>query len=146
MTEELQEVFRAFDLNGDGRITMKELEIVMTTLGQYFTESELRETLRQVDCNGNGTIEFEEFRSVMVHETSKANSFGQAAEEIIKGAFLAFDKDQNGFISREELFCALQSLGDMPSREEVSDMIKQADKDGDGHLSYREFFQVMMEI
>lgn len=37
----------------------------------------------------------------------------------------------------------LTSLGDIVTDEEVNEMIKEADIDGDGHINYKEFFKIM---
>ncbi|MCO5597052.1 hypothetical protein L7F22_051126 [Adiantum nelumboides] len=138
VAEEIREAFRLFDINNDGFITMEELRTVMSVLGQSFTERELREILRQVDGNGNGTIELEEFSRVI--EASRASFLGP---DDISSAFRAFDTNQDGFISSEELLHVLQSLGETPSRKDVLDMIEQADQDGDGLLSFPEFQFIM---
>ncbi|MCO5561916.1 hypothetical protein L7F22_015541 [Adiantum nelumboides] len=138
--EEIRGAFDVFDINKNGSITVEELRTVMSVLGQSFTDRELRETLRQVDCNGNGTIELEEFSRVIVHEASRASFLGQ---DDISSAFCAFDMNQDGFISSDELLYVLQSLGETPSREDVLGMIEQADQDGDGRLSFPEFQTIM---
>ena len=57
-------------------------------------------------------------------------------EEEIKEAFRVFDKDGNGFISKDELKHVMQSLGENLTSEEVEEMIREADIDGDGQVNY----------
>lgn len=47
-----------------------------------------------------------------------------------------FDKDQNGLISSTELRRVMTNLGEKLTEEEVEDMIKEADMDGDGMINY----------
>lgn len=56
--------------------------------------------------------------------------------------FRVFDKNNDGMISSNELRHVMTSLGERLSEEEVDDMIKEADMDGDGMVNYEgEFFE-----
>ena len=46
-----------------------------------------------------------------------------------------FDKDGNGFISAAELRHVMTNLGEKLTDEEVDEMIREADIDGDGQVS-----------
>lgn len=49
----------------------------------------------------------------------------------------------SGTIDAEELGTVLRSLGNQPTDEEVEDMIKEADKDGNGTIDFAEFIEMM---
>ena len=51
-------------------------------------------------------------------------------------AFRVFDKDGNGFISAAELRHVMTNLGEKLTDEEVDEMIREADIDGDGQVNY----------
>ena len=55
-----------------------------------------------------------------------------------------FDKDGNGFISAAELRHVMTNLGEKLTDEEVDEMIREADIDGDGQINYEEFVKMMM--
>ena len=57
-------------------------------------------------------------------------------EEELREAFKVFDKDGNGFISADELRHVMTNLGEKLTDEEINEMIKEADIDGDGHVDY----------
>uniref|UniRef100_J3MPA8 EF-hand domain-containing protein n=3 Tax=Oryza brachyantha TaxID=4533 RepID=J3MPA8_ORYBR len=136
---EFKEAFSLFDKDGDGCITTKELGTVMRSLGQNPTEAELQDMINEVDADGNGTIDFPEFLNLMARKMKDTDS-----EEELKEAFRVFDKDQNGFISGAELRHVMTNLGEKLSDEEVDEMIREADVDGDGQINYEEFVKVMM--
>lgn len=50
--------------------------------------------------------------------------------------FQVFDKDGNGFISAAELRHVMTNLGEKLTDEEVDEMIREADIDGDGQVNY----------
>ena len=87
---------------------------------------------------GNGTIDFPEFLTMMARKMKETDS-----EEEIREAFRVFDKDGNGFISAAELRHVMTNLGEKLTDEEVDEMIREADIDGDGQVNYEgKFFQI----
>ncbi|XP_058105407.1 calmodulin-1-like [Magnolia sinica] len=138
---EFQEAFCLFDKDGDGCITIEELATVIRSLGQDPTEEELQDMINEVDVDGNGTIEFGEFLNLMARKMKETD-----AEEELREAFRVFDRDQNGYISANELRHVMINLGEKLTDEEVEQMIREADMDGDGQVNYEEFVRMMMAV
>ncbi|OMO55375.1 Calcium-binding EF-hand [Corchorus capsularis] len=136
---EFQEAFCLFDKDGDGCITMEELAIAIKSLDENPTEEELRNMINEVDIDGNGTIEFGEFLNLMARKLKEAE-----AEEELKEAFRVFDKDQDGYISPNELRQVMINIGEKLTEEELDMMIREADLDGDGQVNYDEFVRMML--
>uniref|UniRef100_A0A8C6RS51 EF-hand calcium-binding domain-containing protein 11 n=1 Tax=Nannospalax galili TaxID=1026970 RepID=A0A8C6RS51_NANGA len=74
----------------------------------------------------------------------------QLTEEQIaefKETLSLFDKDGDRTIVTKELGTVMRSLGQNPTEkltdEEVNEMIREADIDGDGQVNYEEFIQLM---
>jgi calmodulin len=146
LTEErigvLKEVFSLFDANGDGTITADKLGAVMTALGQRPTATELREMIRLAhDDDQKDTIDFLDFLTLMASNPKGADE----QEAGIREAFKVFDKDGNGFISAADLRRVLTNLGEKITDEEVEDMVREADTDGDGRINYEEFVKMMSD-
>lgn len=57
--------------------------------------------------------------------------------------FQIFDKDGNGFISAAELRHVMTNLGEKLTDEEVDEMMREADIDGDGQVNYEDFVAMM---
>lgn len=91
--------------------------------------------LTDIFCVGNGTIDFPEFLTMMARKMKDTDS-----EEEIREAFRVFDKDGNGFISAAELRHVMTNLGEKLTDEEVDEMIREADIDGDGQVNYEGLF------
>lgn len=54
------EIYPQFDANGDGEITLDELQHAMQRLlGEKLTNSEIADVVREADLNGDGTVDFE---------------------------------------------------------------------------------------
>ncbi len=136
---EFKEAFEIFDKDKDGYITTKELGDIMKNLGQTPSEAELQDMINEVDIDGNGTIDFKEFLGLMARKMRDADT----EEELIE-AFKVFDRDGNGLISGNELQHVMTSLGENISQDEVEEMIKEADLDGDGYINYEEFVRMIL--
>uniref|UniRef100_A0A0E0MJA8 EF-hand domain-containing protein n=1 Tax=Oryza punctata TaxID=4537 RepID=A0A0E0MJA8_ORYPU len=137
---EFREAFSLFDKDGDGTITSKELGTVMGSLGQSPTEAELKVMVEELDADGSGSIDFDEFLSLLARKLRDTG-----AEDGLREAFRVFDKDQNGFISPDELRHVMANLGDPLSDDELAEMLREADSDGDGQINYTEFVKAKAE-
>lgn len=127
----------------------------MRSLGQNPSESELQDMINEVDADNNGTIDFPgtlsltwlqhtrsitaaglmsyaEFLTMMARKMKDTDS-----EEEIREAFKVFDRDNNGFISAAELRHVMTSIGEKLTDDEVDEMIREADQDGDGRIDCR---------
>lgn len=100
-----------------------------------------------------------------IREAFKVGNQHYAPEESFSadGIYQVFDRDNNGFISAAELRHVMTSIGEKLTDDEVDEMIREADQDGDGRIdcmSYRsttfkglhsnihvdnEFVQLMMQ-
>ncbi|KAJ6933166.1 calcium-binding protein CML11 [Populus alba x Populus x berolinensis] len=116
---ELREIFRSFDRNNDGSLTQLELGSLLRSLGLKPSPDQLETLIHKADTNSNGLIEFSEFVALVAPELLPEKS--PYSEEQLKHLFKMFDRDA----------------------EELTGMIKEADTDGDGRISFQEFSQAI---
>ncbi|KAJ6689537.1 hypothetical protein OIU85_005900 [Salix viminalis] len=137
--EELEQVFKKFDVNGDGKISSAELGSFWRNLGHEASEEELQNMITEFDADGDGFIDLQEFVAL--------NTQGVDTNEVmenLKDAFSVYDIDGNGSISAEELHKVMASLGEPCSMAECRKMISGVDRDGDGMIDFEEFKVMMM--
>ncbi|XP_058978497.1 alpha-actinin A [Musca domestica] len=145
---EFREAFRLFDKDGDGCITKEELGTVMRSLGQFARVEELQEMLQEIDVDGDGNVSFEEFVDIlsnMAYEDKSGLSSADQEERELRDAFRVFDKHNRGYITASDLRAVLQCLGEDLDEEEIEDMIKEVDVDGDGRIDFYEFVHALGE-
>merc|ERR1712115_141311 len=123
-----------FDEDRDGRLSLKELGCLLNALGQNPSEQDLTNMITGVEHDSDGRIDFPDFLSLMARKMKDTDT----EEELIE-AFKVFDKDGDGFISAGELRVSMTNLGEKLSDQEVDEMIREADVDGDGQINYEEF-------
>ncbi|KAK1412240.1 hypothetical protein QVD17_33326 [Tagetes erecta] len=145
VSNQLKQVFKFFDIDGDGKISQVELTNVLLSFGQEKSKAtiEAKGILKEVDFNGDGFIDLDEFMSIM--DNSKP-VFASAKEDDddLRNAFMVFDSDKNGLISPKELQKVLMSLGCSNCKlGQCRKMIKGVDKDGDGFVDFDEFKSMM---
>ncbi|XP_018398782.1 PREDICTED: calmodulin-like [Cyphomyrmex costatus] len=146
--KEFREAFRLFDKDGDGTITKEELGRVMRSLGQFARAEELRTMLQEIDIDGDGNVSFEEFVEIVSNiggASTTASTDQHQEEQELRDAFRVFDKHNRGYITASDLRAVLQCLGEDLSEEEIEDMIKEVDVDGDGRIDFYEFVHALGE-
>jgi len=131
---ELEEVFKKFDANGDGRVSLLELGDLMRSLGGNPTEEELGLIVEATDFDGDEYIDLTEF---VLLNTEGVDSSRRL--EDLKAAFRMFDKDGNGTISPFELLHVLTSLREPCTLGDCEAMIRTFDSNGDGLIDFDEF-------
>ena len=103
---------------------------------RFFIKIHLYFKFLQADADGNGLIDYEEFVTATVHMNKMHR------EEHLYTAFQFFDKDNSGYITRDELEQALKEKG-MYDAKEIKEIISEADTDNDGRIDYSEFVAMM---
>ena len=67
----------------------------------------------------------------------QVNCSGDDRDETLLAAFKTFDKDGSGKISADELRQMMHTLGERLTDDEIEEMIREADVDGDGQIDYQ---------
>eukprot|EP00759_Apiculatamorpha_spiralis_P026180 PhF_6_TR29290/c0_g1_i1/m.42926 len=73
--DEIQSVFEAFDKDGSGELSVKELGRALRSLGHFMSKQEIKKLLRDNDEDGSGTLDISEF-------TQMVNALDDGDEEV----------------------------------------------------------------
>uniref|UniRef100_A0A7S3HDR8 EF-hand domain-containing protein n=1 Tax=Spumella elongata TaxID=89044 RepID=A0A7S3HDR8_9STRA len=65
----IYKIFKLFDDDNTGMISLKNLKRVSKELGETMSEDELREMIERADSNGDGMITAEDFYNIMTKKT-----------------------------------------------------------------------------
>ena len=133
---DLKKIFKAFDKKNDGQISFDELKQGLVQLkSSHINEEEVFELFKTLDSDKNGRIDYTEFLASTLHKKSYLRI------ERLYETFTMFDKDNSGYISKKELMEVLRT--EKQQEKEIEKYIKEADKDGDGKINYKEFLMLM---
>mmetsp|Transcript_53105 Transcript_53105/g.126354 ORF Transcript_53105/g.126354 Transcript_53105/m.126354 type:complete len:150 (+) Transcript_53105:143-592(+) len=64
----------------------------------------------------------------------------------IKSVFSQFDRDGNGYLGASDLAAVYRSLGEHLDDDLIDELIREADKDGDGQIAYPEFVDLIKKL
>jgi centrin-1 len=67
--EDISKVFRLFDDDNTGQITLRNLRRVARELGETMTDEELQEMVDRADSNGDGNVSLDDFYNIMTKKT-----------------------------------------------------------------------------
>jgi Ca2+-binding EF-hand superfamily protein len=132
-----------YDKDGSGEIDTSELGDVMKSLGFNLSESEQEKMFATLDGDKDGSVSRVEFIEWYANSNggNRENNMRQMAQEL----FTVFDKDGSGSIDISELIQCLQGLSHGLTFDEIVQLAKELDENGDGEISMKEFEAIINE-
>ena len=97
--------------------------------------------MSEIDKDGDGFISLGEFAKFYMDGLTTPKS----STKELRGVFDLYDLDKNGLISANELQEVLRQLGEKCTLVERSKMISSFDTNGDGHVNFKEFKNMMKQ-
>ncbi|XP_050204650.1 probable calcium-binding protein CML41 [Mercurialis annua] len=143
--DELKEVFRHFDSDGDEKISALELRSFFGSVGEYMSHEEAETVINDLDSDGDKLMDFSDFLKLMkIENDDHDHDHDHDQDDDLKKAFEMFELEKgSGCITPRGLQKMLHRLGDSKSYDECVAMIHVFDIDGNGVLDYHEFYQMM---
>jgi Ca2+-binding EF-hand superfamily protein len=135
---EIKEGFDMFDFDGSGFIDPKKLRIAMHEQGFKAKQNTIYQMISDVDTDGSGNVNFEEFLELMTTRIADRDT-----KEDIAKVFRLYDSDNKGFISLKNLMKVANELGETMNEQELMEMIRRADTDGDTLIDFDDFYAIM---
>ncbi len=137
---ELHEAFNIFDIDSDGSIEASQLGMLMNALKQYPTQEELNQIIKETDIDNTNQIYFNQFLKIMAKRIKDTKD---DEDKYLKSLFLSLDRNNNGLISIHEIRYIVTHSSENLSEKDIEIIMKEADTDGDGYISYEEFMMIM---
>jgi calcium-dependent protein kinase len=141
--QKIDELFRALDINSNGRLTKDDVRIGYKELfGKELGDETLDDMFRRVDYDNTGFIEYSEFVIASMNEKQLLSN------DKLRHAFNMFDGDGSGSISKDELIEVLsffQAVDDSLDSRVIDCILKQVDENDDGQIDFDEFTHMMFK-
>ena len=164
--EGVQQLFRQYDRDNDGKLSFEEFrratrkDVGMTEAS--VPDAELKEVFAHLDRDSDGSISMAEFADLLATVASPSegharyhSTTGQVLNRILQetdqkqtaaspyskllSLFHRFDRDSSGGLDQEELRKALLSLDIVLDRRELRALMDDMDRDGNGYIGTKEF-------
>lgn len=137
---EFKNAYKQHSKDDETPLQNKDLGTAIRSLGFYPSEADIAKMIEEGDSEGMGWIDIADFLKLMSNQVKEPIM----SEEDVRSAFRVFDKESNGFISAEELRHLLMGIGEPLEEEEMDELIRNAEVDGDGQVNYEEFVTRML--
>eukprot|EP00929_Paragymnodinium_shiwhaense_P123855 TRINITY_DN9824_c0_g1_i1.p1 TRINITY_DN9824_c0_g1~~TRINITY_DN9824_c0_g1_i1.p1 ORF type:complete len:536 (+),score=142.80 TRINITY_DN9824_c0_g1_i1:157-1764(+) len=139
--KQLREIFVSLDTNGDGWLTLEELNDGFNKGGVASAGAaiDLQAIMEGIDADGSGMIDYSEFLAAALDRQQVLQ------EDLCWAAFRAFDVDGNGVISKAEIkeVLAVDGVSEAMGAEAIDNLLKDVDTNGDGEIDFTEFMAMM---
>ena len=136
--KECKIIFDIIDKDKDTKLTPEELGPALRVCGASPSQQELDMAIQSSGDKSN-LITFEKF--INIYENLINN---QDSEEDIINELKKLDKNGSGTITVNDLKNLLANYGDVLSKEEVDDVIQEANADKGGNINIEKFAKILL--
>ena len=137
--KQLEEIFNEY-VGDKNALNEESLQLLIKQkLDQYIPLKQVTTLIKSIDIDGNGEIEFNEFLEFM----RKLDEQDEQDEDALKEVFMLFNRDEKGYLTPESVYHIFLSIGEKIKLEDITNILKENDIDGDGNLNFQDFKMLM---
>eukprot|EP00051_Salpingoeca_urceolata_P002211 m.48132 g.48132 ORF g.48132 m.48132 type:complete len:307 (-) comp11972_c0_seq2:74-994(-) len=125
--------FEKFDKNNDGKLCKAELKAALAGAGVPASDAAVGELLTLMDTSKDGVVTFDEFQTFYAERVRQ-----------LRSTFDQLDTRGKGRLTAADLRTALARLKMTASDEEIRDLLRRADTDSSGDISFEEFRRFLL--
>ena len=139
--EQVQEIKKAFDLFDTGKkglISAQDIKLAMKSQGFKRKNPTVYQIVCELGDEIRGQMDFEDFFYLLTER-----NVDSVEDQDIKKFFDMFDRDGRGYIEIKNLKSVARELGESLEDDDIVDLIRKSDLDGDGKVTYADFYKIM---
>ena len=139
--EQVQEIKKAFDLfdaGNKGLISALDIKLAMKSQGFKRKNPTVYQIVCELGDEIMGQMDFDDFFYLLTER-----NMGSIGEYDIKRFFDMFNRDGRGYIEIKDLKSVARELGESLEDDDIAELIRKSDLDGDGKITYADFYKIM---
>ncbi|XP_017004332.1 uncharacterized protein [Drosophila takahashii] len=136
--EELKDAFDRFDLDSNGTLSATEMRLALISVGHEITEAELYDLIRSVAEREGQELDLSQFMRMLAPRMALVDH-----DDTLGRTFNLIDRDHDGYVSGQDVRAIMLIMGEVVTDEEIKDICRAVDMDGDGRISLRDFISFM---
>ena len=131
--KDLQEIFNKY-ADESGTVDENTLQLILKQiLGKYIPKNQILSLIKKSE------IDFDEFIKLI----KNIKEYIKLDQVYLKEVFKIFDREGEGYLSPQCVYHTFLALGETIKLEDITDVLKEYDLNGDGNLSFDEFKLLM---
>jgi Ca2+-binding EF-hand superfamily protein/uncharacterized protein YkwD len=135
---EIKKAFDLFDTEKKGLISAQDIKMAMKSQGFKKKNPTVYQIVCELGDEIRGKMDFDDFLYLLTER-----NVDSVEENDIKKFFDMFDRDCRGYIEIKNLKTIARELGESLDDDDIVDLIRKSDLDGDGKVTYADFYKIM---
>lgn len=136
--ENFKNAFDAFDEDRDELIKTDVLGKLLRAVGFNPMPEEVEDMIEDI---GASTLDFNSFMYILYRHAREVDPEGELVD-----AFKVFDKDGTGKLKTDTIRKILRNLKQPFTEDQISELLGQAEVDGNDCVNYEDFVKVMLDF
>jgi len=139
--KQFSEVFEMFDEAGADKVNISQVPAMMNSMGWNATAAEITNCRKAAKFEDGCDLTLDMYLTFMGVWTSLKPP--KHSDDALRNAFKVFDKKGTGSVPGEVFKYIMMGCGEPLSEQEMTELMREADTDGDGNIDFEEFVALM---